>query len=98
VYYQTTYRYVVLGLPATATPWPGELSSAGKGLRPLPFPPIEVWCVQLGQIGQASPGVVLVVLHQDIYNADWILYEPAAGSVAELNAILSRVGCEGNEE
>lgn len=97
VVYQTTTNYDVpgrFGLRATATPWPREFSSRRGGLRPLPFPPVDVWCVLLRQAGDASPGVVFVAEHHDIYNADWILHEPNAESRPELNAILSSVGCD----
>jgi len=96
VYYQTTTSYNVpgsFGLRATATLWPREFSSQRGGLRPLPFPPVDVWCVLLRQADKAQR-VVFVVEHQDIYNADWILHEPNAESRPELSAILSSVGCD----
>ena len=97
VYYQTTYGYNTpggVGSRATATPWPREFSSQRNAVRPLPFPPVDVWCVLLRQAGEASPGAVFVAQHQDLYNADWILHEPAAESLPELSAILSSVGCD----
>ena len=96
VVYQTTTNYDVpgsFGLRATATLWPREFSSQRGGLRPLPFPPVDVWCVLLRQADKAQR-VVFVVEHQDIYNADWILHEPNAESRPELSAILSSVGCD----
>ena len=97
VVYQTTTNYDVpgsFGLRATATPWPREFPSQRHALRPLPFPPVDAWCVLLRQTGDASPGVVFVAQHQDLYNADWILHEPNAESRPELNAIFSSVGCD----
>jgi len=65
----------------------------GGGPRPLPFPPVDVWCVLLRQADKAQR-VVFVAEHHDLYNADWILHEPNAESRPELNAILSSVGCD----
>jgi hypothetical protein len=96
VYYQTTYGFDApggLGSRATATPWPREFSSQRGGVRPMPFPPVDVWCVLLRQADKAQR-VVFVAEHQDLYNADWILHEPSAESQPELNAILSSVGCD----
>ncbi len=96
VVYQTATNYDVpgsFGLRATATLWPREFSSQRNALRPLPFPPVDVWCVLLRQTDKAQR-VVFVAEHQDIYNADWILHEPNAESWPELNAILSSVGCD----
>ena len=94
VYFQTSHQYPTRGGPATATPWPGELPSTGKGLRPLPFPPAAVWCVLLRSAGQATPDAVFVAQHQDDYKADWIVHEPTAETASELQASLSSVGCD----
>ena len=53
-----------------------------------------MWCVLLRQAGEADPGVVFVAQHLDLYNADWILHEPAAESLPELSTMLSSVGCD----
>jgi hypothetical protein len=39
--------------------------------------------------------LVFVALHQDLYNADWIVHEgPAGASDADLGAVLVRLGCD----
>jgi hypothetical protein len=76
--------------------------SAGSGTIPLPYPPEEVWCALLKQ-ERTSTGtsevrvaydVVLVALHQDLYNADWVVHagigDPSGQRAAEL---LPLVGC-----
>ncbi len=67
-------------------------------LRPLPYPPKELWCVRLDpEAGEseAAPTVVFVALHMDIYNADWLVHTGRQGPAtpAGQNA-LSAVGCD----
>jgi hypothetical protein len=74
----------------------GVVVSSISDLRPLPFPPEEVWCVLLGRGSQAtSSGVVFVALHQDIHNADWVVHETAGDpfSPDSLNA-ASAIGSD----
>lgn len=97
VYYETTYDDQASGgwnLPATATPWPNEMPSKSKGLRPLPFPPVDLWCVALRRADLTSPIVVFVAQHQDMYVAEWVLHEPPSENAEELRVILSSVGCD----
>lgn len=96
-YYQTTHNYQTRrqsGLSATATPWPGELSDAGKKLRPLPYPPVSAWCVRVRASGRPALGVVFVAYHQDLYNAAWVVHEPAAETIGQLRSDLSSLGCD----
>ena len=47
---------------------------------PLPFRPKEMWCVLLepdDRGGVTAYGGVLVGLHMDMYNADWVVHEMA---------------------
>lgn len=67
-FYRTTYN------PETAE------SHNLDTLRALPYPPEEVWCAVLGQRDEPVM-IVLVAQHQDLYNADWIVHEPANNSV-----------------
>jgi len=69
-------------------------SPADWGARPLPWPPVDLWCVRLQLDVPTSTTVVFVGEHQDIFNADLILHEPAAQTAPELNAMLARVGCD----
>jgi hypothetical protein len=59
------------------------------GLKPLPYPPNDLWCVQLKRTDPAAPQVVVIALHQDIYNADWVMHE-----VTDPATVLPTVGCE----
>jgi hypothetical protein len=98
-YYRTTHGYWVTPVSTSFLLWGSptrsvdNLTYAGGGPRPLPFPPIELWCVLLRQEGQASPVIVLLALHEDLYNADWILHEPS-GDAQAVAAHLAQVGCE----
>lgn len=64
-------------------------------LLPLPYPPREVWCVQLNDgSAQAWPAVRVVfpALHMDMYNADWLVHEAAPNQ--DLGQALDTIGCE----
>jgi 4-amino-4-deoxy-L-arabinose transferase-like glycosyltransferase len=93
-YYQTAHRFgqtaqphptfpLTATLPPTLT-WSGYLSG-----MPIPYPPTDLWCVELSSPDPAAPQVVLVALHQDIYNAEWIVH-----AVTDPAAVLPIVGCQ----
>jgi hypothetical protein len=96
VYYQTTHNRWAQPLA-----WPlvaatsGSLSRSMVGARPLPFPPSEVWCVRLSEVTSGVTAVIFVALHEDLYNADWIVHEsrPAA-RIDDVLRDLNAVGCE----
>ena len=72
-YYITTYR---------ANP-------AYPGQKPLPYPPNDVWCVRLKSANVTAPQMVIMALHQDIFNADWVMHE-----VIDPEAAAAAVGCQ----
>ncbi len=55
---------------------------------PLPYPPEDLWCVQLDS-EELNPTIVFVALHQDLYTGAWIIHEPAMG----VDQTLSTIGC-----
>lgn len=68
--------------------------SPPNGSHPIPFPPAEVWCVALNEQG-GSTSIVFVALHQDLYNADWLVHESSTyANTGELNKRLSDIGCD----
>ncbi len=72
-YYVTTHR---------ANPdYPGQM--------PLPYPPNDLWCVKLTSTDPAAPHMVVLALHQDMYNADWVMHE-----VTDPEAVAATVGCK----
>ncbi len=83
--YSNTVHYRTTAFLSQNTHWRTD--------RTLPFPPIEVWCVRLDSADPGA-GVVLVALHQDLYNAGWVVHElPVDWSAAERSALLKDLGC-----
>jgi hypothetical protein len=64
-----------------------------EGAQPIPYPPQELWCADVQPPGEL-PLTILVALHADLYNADWIVHEmPGAWSPEERQAGLAELGC-----
>lgn len=74
-------------LPTRPTTKPEHVGYAAG--RPVPYPPNDLWCVQLTGADSAAPKVILVALHQDIFNAEWIVHE-----VTDPETVLATVGCQ----
>lgn len=99
IYYVTNQRYDqrynektdvgVWPLTATATTVPTITRWYDGPSKPMPYPPNDLWCAQLSSPDPAAPKVVVAGLHQDIYNAEWIVHE-----VTDPETVLSKVGCE----
>jgi hypothetical protein len=68
--------------------------ASGSGKAPLPYPPVDLWCVVLAQNGNGQK-LVFVALHQDLYNAEIVVHEPS-GKIESptLQASLIEIGCE----
>lgn len=91
VYYGTDVRYDQNVLN-TALP---TAIGGGFGARPLPYPPEQVWCAVVEPRAETGRGVVLVALHQDIHNADWIVHQAIAGPFSQQALDLAaEVGCQ----
>lgn len=58
------------------------------GGKPLPYPPTTLWCLQL-TYADAPPRVILLALHEDLYNAEWIIHD-----IDPSSKTLSRIGCD----
>ncbi len=92
-YYQTAHLYgqvaqvtfpLSVTLPSTVT----QMGYYAAGM-PIPYPPTDLWCVQLISPDPTGPKVVLAALHQDIYNAEWIVHEVTNPAI-----VLPAVGCK----
>ena len=59
------------------------------GYKPMPYPPNDLWCIKVSSADPKAPRVIVVALHQDIYNADWVVHE-----VTDPEAVLGAVGCK----
>jgi len=77
---------------------PYSSTATGGGFRtsrPIPYPPTEVWCVLLKLASEDTYFVVFANLHQDMYNAQWIIHEGEKAPFSQ--AFLDRVasfGCD----
>lgn len=91
--YRTTHDYrepIAVNLPNSPIITP-SLQYLGAG-RPISFPPVDLWCVLLKHDNQQQ--VIFVALHQDLYNADWLVHEPPADiSTRALSDRLVALGC-----
>ena len=66
----------------------------GDNVRPLPFPPEELWCAIVAEQPN-RPKVVLVAHHEDLYKAAWVAHEVPGNPTDEaVTELLMRVGCE----
>ena len=97
-YYATDRRYdqsadhlTDVGIwPATMTATIVSTQTTGyRGGMPMPYPPNNLWCVQLSSSDPAAPTVVVAGLHQDMYNAEWIVHE-----VTDPETVLPAIGCQ----
>lgn len=58
------------------------------GGKPLLYPPKTIWCLQL-TYADAPSRVILLALHEDLYNAEWIIHDIATSSKT-----LTLIGCD----
>ena len=61
-----------------------------QGQRQMPYPPEQIWCIRLQPDGGGPPSLVLLALHQDLYNASWAVHELPPATAAQT---LAEVGC-----
>ncbi len=64
-----------------------------SGLRPLPFPPVDAWCVRFNAAKASKPRVVLIAQDNNLYNADWVVHEISQNNEAKQKALLAEIGC-----
>lgn len=92
-FYHTAHDYrepIAVDLPSGSVITP-SVQYVGAS-RPIPFPPADLWCVVLKYGDQLQ--VIFVALHQDLYNADWLVHEPRADiSARALSDKLGALGC-----
>lgn len=82
--------------PYSNSPYSSTTTGSGfRTSRPIPYPPTEVWCVLLKLASEDTYSVVFANLHQDMYNAQWIIHEGEKAPFSQ--AFLDRVasfGCD----
>jgi hypothetical protein len=98
IYYETGQRYNerpnVNVWPITVSAQPVTMTATTvltltRSGKPMPYPPNDLWCAQLSSPDPAAPKVVLAGLHQDMYNAEWIVHE-----VTDPDTVLPAIGCQ----
>ena len=77
----------------------GPGGTPGSGIRPIPYPREELWCALLHRkehsTGRTWRPVILIGLHADIYNGDWLVHEvPDDLPIPALVDRLSLLGCD----
>ena len=63
----------------------------GKGISPLPYPPVEVYCVK-GQFELEHSIFFFVVLHSDGVHSAWVVHTPP-GSWNYHKNLMDKIGC-----
>ena len=100
-------EYVLNG-PSPATPLPGAQPVVMSTLvaswrfgstdnKPVPFPPVALWCVLLRSTDDASPHLVYVAQHIGDFSMVWLIHEPAIDLAQDLSAGLASVGCNAGQ-
>jgi hypothetical protein len=82
--YRTTWNDRMAVVAATRSAAQAVTNPPGESLRPLPYPPRDAWCVELRRSALEEHDWVVVALHADLYNADWVVHELAPGRVGAL--------------
>ena len=62
-----------------------------QNVRPLPFPPAELWCIQI--VEESNRQLVLLALHQDLYKAIWAAHYLSMSDTST-TALLNQIGCQ----
>jgi len=91
-------HYQTEPLPADMRPDTPE--SLGAGKLPLPYPVMEVYCIDLARSRADIPAKrFLVARHADLNSSDWIVYIPAEwASPAAVDTAWNQLGCDAQEE
>ena len=94
-YYLTSADGGTVALQSASPADPGESRiGPSNSRRPLPYPPLDVWCVSLQSAATQEAEAVLVARHQDLYNASWIVHELAVPAGAdEPGPALTALSC-----
>ncbi len=98
---QTPFRPVTPSVHYQTDPLPTAIrpdapNSLGGGKQPLPYPVLEVYCIDLSQTdGGDAATYYLVAQHRDMNNSDWIVYIPREDSSPQaVDAAWNELGCE----
>lgn len=91
-YFQTTSGYQSPRVLSAAAQNSAVIREEDNSRRAIPYPAVDLWCVYLE--GNEALEVVYLALHEDMYNADWLVHEGLAPASDPLTAAdLSELGC-----
>ncbi len=89
VYFQT------LKMPQSTAVPTQTFGVARSGGRPLPFPPVALWCVLLESPEGGAQRVIFVGRHEDMFMADWVVHEgEQAPYSAEFLDFVQQLACD----
>jgi hypothetical protein len=78
--------------PIEPQPWdttaPGAERAAGR--IPVPYPAQQVWCAWLEPVADGGPArqqLIFVALHQDLYNAAWLVHQASPAGWQHLDRL-----------
>jgi hypothetical protein len=79
---------------------PDSPESLGGGKQPLPYPVLELYCIDLSQAAAGAAATrYLVAEHRDLNNSDWIVYIPSErASTQAVDAFWEELGCTPEEQ
>lgn len=62
------------------------------GRSPLPYPPVEIYCVVGEFWGDDQTEFFFVALHSDGVHSDWVVHTPT-GSWKNIRNLMDKIGC-----
>jgi len=92
-YFSIDVHYPITETAQSAEPPVQTSEQARLGGRPLPYPPVELWCVQL-QHADGKQAVVFVAQHEDMFIAEWVMHVGETAPFSpEFVDFVKQVGC-----
>lgn len=91
-YFRTTNGYQSPRTQSAAAKESAVIRENDNARRAIPFPVDNLWCVYLD--GGQSLEVVYLALHEDMYNAGWLVHEGLASADDPQTVVsLTEIGC-----
>lgn len=101
---ETPFRPISPSVHYQTEPLPGDVrpespESLAGGRQPLPYPVLELYCIDLTQTDTGQAAIrYLVAHHEDLNNSDWIVYIPSDGASPQaVDTAWDQLGCVEDE-